>query len=162
MIPLKRTPGRPEAVDCALTRLEHSLHPWVAFLVVPVFGFANAGVSLSDISASALFAPVPLGVALGLFFGKQLGVSIFAWAAIRAGLANLPANATWRQFYGVAILCGIGFTMSLFIGLLAFPTAPELHDAIKLGVLAGSILSALLGAALLSSSSIKPKLDCNC
>jgi NhaA family Na+:H+ antiporter len=77
-------------------------------------------------------------------------------------LANLPANATWRQFYGVAILCGIGFTMSLFIGLLAFPTAPELHDAIKLGVLAGSILSALLGAALLSSSSIKPKLDCNC
>ena len=90
-----------------------------------------------------------LGIALGLFLGKQVGVFIFAWAAIRVNLANLPANASWRQLYGVAILCGIGFTMSLFIGLLAFPTSPELQDAVKIGVLAGSILSALLGTALL-------------
>jgi NhaA family Na+:H+ antiporter len=151
-IPLKRTPGRPEAADCALVRLEHTLQPWVAFLVVPVFGFANAGVSFSMSSASAFLSPVPLGTALGLFLGKQFGVAMFSWAAIRADLADLPAHASWHQFYGVATLCGIGFTMSLFIGLLAFPTSPGLQEGVKVGVLAGSILSALLGGALLMTA----------
>jgi len=132
-----------------LIRLEHALQPWVAFLVVPVFGFANAGVSFAGMNISTLLTPVPLGVALGLFLGKQVGVAMFAWAAIKAGLAELPAHASPRQFYGVAILCGIGFTMSLFIGLLAFPDSERLQDAVKIGVLAGSLLSAITGAAVL-------------
>jgi NhaA family Na+:H+ antiporter len=148
-IPLRRTPGRPEASECPLIRLEHGLQPWVAFAIVPIFGFANAGVSFAGLALPALLEPVPLGVALGLFVGKQIGVFVFAWAAIRMRLADLPANATWAQLYGVAILCGIGFTMSLFIGLLAFPSSAELQDAVKIGVLAGSAASALAGAALL-------------
>lgn len=148
-IPLRRTPGKPEASECALIRLEHALQPWVAYLIVPVFGFANAGVSFAGISPSALAQPVPLGIAAGLFLGKQLGVFAFAWGAIRLRLADVPANATWAQVYGVALLCGIGFTMSLFIGILAFPDAPTLQDEVKIGVLAGSVLSALAGAALL-------------
>ena len=152
-IPLRRTPGRPEAAESPLIRLEHALHPWVAFAVVPVFGFANAGVSFLGLSGSAFFGPVPLGIAAGLFLGKQLGIFAFAWAAIRANLADLPANATWAQVYGVAVLCGIGFTMSLFIGLLAFPTSAELQDATKVGVLAGSFASAAIGAALLTIAS---------
>jgi NhaA family Na+:H+ antiporter len=151
-IPLRRTPGRPEASECPLIRLEHGLQPWVAFAIVPIFGFANAGISLTGMALSTLLAPVPLGVALGLFVGKQVGVFAFAWAAIRMRLADLPANATWAQLYGVAILCGIGFTMSLFIGLLAFPNSAELQDAVKIGVLAGSAASALVGAALLLGS----------
>ncbi|WP_291852484.1 Na+/H+ antiporter NhaA [Bradyrhizobium sp.] len=148
-IPLTPTPGRPEGAACPLIRLEHALQPWSAFLIVPVFGFANAGVSFSGMSPAALLAPVPLGIALGLFVGKQLGVFAFAWGAIRFNLADLPAHATWAQFYGVALLCGIGFTMSLFIGLLAFPASEALQDGVKLGVLAGSVASALAGAALL-------------
>jgi NhaA family Na+:H+ antiporter len=151
-IPLRRTPGKPEAADCALIRLEHALQPWVAFLILPIFGFANAGVSFAGMDASVLLEPVPLGIALGLFLGKQLGVFGFAWGAIRAGVADLPAHASWLQFYGVALLCGIGFTMSLFIGLLAFPASPHLHDAVKIGVLAGSLASALAGAALLRAA----------
>jgi NhaA family Na+:H+ antiporter len=148
-IPLRASPGKPEDTTSPLHRLEHGLQPWVAFLIVPVFGFANAGVSFAGMSLASLLDPVPLGVALGLFIGKQLGVFAFSWAVIRAGLADLPAHATWTQFYGVALLCGIGFTMSLFIGLLAFPSSAELQDATKLGVLLGSILSAGIGAALL-------------
>jgi Na+:H+ antiporter, NhaA family len=148
-IPLRASPGKPEDQASLLHRLEHSLQPWVAFLIVPIFGFANAGVSFAGMSLASLLSPVPLGVALGLFVGKQVGVFTFSWAAIKLGLANLPANATWMQFYGVALLCGIGFTMSLFIGLLAFPTSADLQDATKLGVLLGSALSALIGAALL-------------
>jgi NhaA family Na+:H+ antiporter len=148
-VPLRSTPGRPEALDSPLHQLEHGLQPWVAFCIVPVFGFANAGVSFEGFDASTLLGPVPLGIALGLFLGKQLGVFAFAWAAIRAGLADLPANATWVQLYGVALLCGIGFTMSLFIGLLAFPASPDLTDATKIGVLAGSLASALAGTLLL-------------
>lgn len=156
-IPLRRTPARSEAAaESPLIRLEHALHPWVASAVVPVFGFANAGVSFLGLSAAALFGPVPLGIAAGLFLGKQLGIFTFAWAAIRANLADLPANATWAQLYGVAVLCGIGFTMSLFIGLLAFPTSAELQDAIKVGVLAGSFASAAIGAALLTMSQPEP------
>jgi Na+:H+ antiporter, NhaA family len=155
-IPIKPTPAHPEAEDSLLHRLEHGLHHWVAFLVVPVFGFANAGVSFSGMSASALLSPVPLGITLGLFLGKQIGVFGFSFVVIRAGWVNLPANATWKQFYGVCLLCGIGFTMSLFIGLLAFPTTPELQNAVKIGVLAGSLLSAIGGALLLRFSRPEP------
>jgi NhaA family Na+:H+ antiporter len=148
-IPLRVSPGKPEDVTSPLHHLEHGLQPWVAFLIIPIFGFANAGVSFAGMSFASVLNPVPLGVALGLFVGKQVGVSAFAWAAIRAGWADLPANATWMQFYGVALLCGIGFTMSLFIGFLAFPTAADLQEATKLGVLLGSAVSALTGAAVL-------------
>ncbi|MBC7767654.1 MAG: Na+/H+ antiporter NhaA, partial [Phycisphaerales bacterium] len=150
-IPLRPSPAAPESKDSPLHILEHGLSPWVAFLIVPIFGFANAGVSLAGFTPAALLDPVPLGVAAGLFIGKQLGVFGFAWAAIRFGLADLPAHATWRQFYGVAVLCGIGFTMSLFIGLLAF-TDVQLQDETKIGVLLGSVLSALLGWALIRTS----------
>ena len=155
-IPLRRTPARPEAAESPLIRLEHALQPWVAFAIVPIFGFANAGVSFAGMSPAALLSPVPLGIALGLFVGKQVGVFAFAWAAIRMRLADVPANASWAQLYGVAILCGIGFTMSLFIGLLAFPASPELQDAVKIGVLVGSVASALAGAALLLLAKVEP------
>jgi NhaA family Na+:H+ antiporter len=132
-----------------LHRLEHTLHGWVAFLVVPVFGFANAGVSFAGMSLASLLAPVPLGIALGLFAGKQIGVFGVAWLLIRLRLADKPDGATLVQLYGVALICGIGFTMSLFIGLLAFPASPVSQDAVKLGVLGGSVISALAGAAVL-------------
>lgn len=135
-----------------LHRLEHGLHPWVAFLIIPIFGFANAGVSFAGMSPASLLAPVPLGIAAGLFLGKQLGVFAFCWLAIRSGYAQLPRDANWVQLYGVALLCGIGFTMSLFIGALAFAGHPQMADATKVGVLAGSVLSALAGAALLYRS----------
>ena len=138
------------ARETPLVRLEHGLQPWVAYLVVPVFGFANAGVSFKGITPSALMAAVPLGIALGLFIGKQVGIFVFAWGAIRSKIAVMPANATKTQLYGVALLCGIGFTMSLFIGLLAFQSSPHLQDSVKLGVLCGSFLSAVAGALLLS------------
>ncbi len=131
-----------------LERLEHRLHPWVAFLIVPIFGFANAGVSFAGLSAQALLAPLPLGVAAGLFLGKQLGIFASVRLAVTLGLAQKPAGASWTQIYGVALLCGIGFTMSLFIGGLAFDD-PLLIDEVKIGVLGGSLLSALGGFALL-------------
>jgi NhaA family Na+:H+ antiporter len=148
-IPLRRSPSAPEDRASPLHRLEHGLQPWVAFLVVPIFGFANAGVSLAGLGFGDLAAPVPLGVAAGLFLGKQLGVFAAAALVIRLGWADLPAHASWRQLYGVAVLCGIGFTMSLFIGLLAFDDAGR-QDAAKLGVLTGSSLSAIVGALILS------------
>jgi NhaA family Na+:H+ antiporter len=148
-IPIDISPGRPDPADSPLHRLEHALHGWVALLIVPVFGFANAGVSFSGLSASALLGSVPLGIICGLFVGKQVGVFGFSFLAIRSGWVDLPANATWLQLYGVSLLCGIGFTMSLFIGLLAFPTRPELQDATKIGVLAGSLVSGAAGALLL-------------
>ncbi len=150
-IPLRKSPSAPDHADSPLHKLEHALSPWVAFAIVPIFGFANAGVSLTGVTPQTLLEPLPLGVALGLFVGKQIGVFACAWATIRLGLADLPANATWRQLYGVSLLCGIGFTMSLFIGLLAF-TDPMLQDETKIGVLAGSLLSALAGWALLAAS----------
>ena len=132
-----------------LLYLEEKMHPWVAFAVVPIFGFANAGVSLAGISARYLIDPVPLGVTLGLLLGKQLGVFGLAALAIRFGLAKLPQGCSWLQLYGIALLCGIGFTMSLFIGALAFPGAPHLVDEVKVGVLMGSVLCALLGVVVL-------------
>lgn len=142
--------GKPsESERSPLLRLEHGLMPWVAFAVVPIFGFANAGVSLSGITLENLVDPVPLGVALGLLLGKQAGIFIFASVAVRSGLARLPEGASWTQLYGVAALCGIGFTMSLFIGALAFPNSAHLVDEVKVGVLIGSIASALLGVVIL-------------
>jgi NhaA family Na+:H+ antiporter len=138
-----------KGAESPLRRLEHALHAWVAFLVVPVFGFANAGVSFAGMSVASLLAPLPLGIALGLFLGKQIGVFGVAWLLIRLRLAGRPENATFLQLYGVALICGIGFTMSLFIGLLAFPSSPVLQDAVKIGVLGGSLISALVGVAVL-------------
>ena len=148
-IPLTPSPARPDSAVSPLHRLEHGLHPWVAFLIIPIFGFANAGVSFAGLGPSTLGQAVPLGIMLGLFLGKQIGVFGFGWLAIRAGLAELPAKASWTQFYGIALLCGIGFTMSLFIGLLAFPASAALQDQTKIGVLAGSLLSGLCGWLLL-------------
>jgi NhaA family Na+:H+ antiporter len=149
VIPLRRSPGRPDDPASPLHVLEHVLQPWVAYLIVPVFGFANAGVSLSGLSWAALIAPVTLGTAAGLFIGKQAGVFLTAWTAVKLDWADCPEHASWAQVYGVSLLCGIGFTMSLFIGLLAFPSSPGLQDELKVGVLIGSGLSALFGAALL-------------
>ncbi|WP_265587258.1 Na+/H+ antiporter NhaA [Sphingomicrobium arenosum] len=139
--------GRGEAKS-PLRQLEHDIHPWVMFLIVPVFGFVAAGVELPS-NVDALFEPLPLGVMLGLFLGKQLGVFGAIWAACKLRLAARPRGTRWAQVYGAAILCGIGFTMSLFIGGLAFPGQPELVDAAKIGTLAGSLLSALVGYAVL-------------
>jgi NhaA family Na+:H+ antiporter len=145
-----------KGAESPLHRLEHGLHGWVAFGVVPVFGFANAGVSFAGMSLASLLAPVPLGIALGLFAGKQIGVFGVAWALIKLRLAVKPDGATLVQLYGVALICGIGFTMSLFIGLLAFPSSQALQDAVKLGVLGGSLISALAGAAVLVVAAKKP------
>ena len=143
-IPFRRTMGAPDAEDSALHRLEHGLAKPVAFFIVPLFGFANAGVSLDGVSLAAFVAPLPLGIALGLFVGKQLGIFGSVWAAVKFGVAVRPKDASWTQVYGVALLCGIGFTMSLFIGGLAFADTAQ-GDAVKIGVLMGSLLSALAG-----------------
>ncbi|WP_293799210.1 Na+/H+ antiporter NhaA [uncultured Bosea sp.] len=148
-IPLTPSPAKPDSASSPLHRLEHGLHPYVAFLIIPIFGFANAGVSFAGLGLATLGQSVPLGIMLGLFLGKQIGVFGFGWLAIRAGLADLPAKASWTQFYGIALLCGIGFTMSLFIGLLAFPASEALQDQTKIGVLAGSLLSGIGGWLLL-------------
>lgn len=131
-----------------LHRAEHGLHIWVAFLILPLFAFANAGVSLAGITLSDLLAPLPLGIALGLFLGKQIGVFCLSWIAVKLGLAKLPTGATWPQVYGIACLTGVGFTMSLFIGTLAFE-GDETLNAVRLGVLMGSIASGVLGFTLL-------------
>ncbi|HZW46341.1 MAG TPA: Na+/H+ antiporter NhaA [Microvirga sp.] len=149
-VPLQPDPKKTRAEDAPLHRLEHALHRPVAYGIIPIFGLANAGVSLSGLSLDSLLSPLPLGIAMGLFIGKQVGVFAFSWLAIHLGFADTPAGATRLQCYGVALLCGIGFTMSLFIGALAFPDSPELGDATKIGVLMGSALSALAGYALLS------------
>ena len=132
-----------------LHRLEHGLHKWAAFGVVPIFGFANAGVSLSGLSWETLLQPVTLGIAAGLFLGKQIGVFAATYLASASGITKPPRDASWLQVYGVSILCGVGFTMSLFIGLLAFPEEGAMTDAVKIGVLTGSLLSGALGAAVL-------------
>ncbi|WP_226662971.1 Na+/H+ antiporter NhaA [Alteriqipengyuania lutimaris] len=133
-----------------LERMEHFLHPWVAFLVIPIFGFANAGVSLGGLEFADLLAPLPLGIALGLLIGKQIGIFGFAFIAVKTGLARLPENVGWRQVHGVSLLAAIGFTMSLFIGNLAFDSAAQV-DAVKIGVLAGSVIAALAGFFLLKA-----------
>jgi NhaA family Na+:H+ antiporter len=121
-------------------------------LIVPIFGFANAGVSFAGMSWSALLAPVTLGVGLGLFLGKQCGVLLASWIAVTLNIAKRPHGASWTQVYGIALLCGIGFTMSLFIGSLAFPDDDLLLKQVKFGVLAGSLLSGAIGLAVLAMS----------
>jgi len=149
-IPLERSPGISHDLEHSpLHRLEHGLHKLVPFLVIPIFGFANAGVSLGGLSFAALVEPLTLGVAAGLVLGKLIGVFGSSALAIRFGLADLPVNAGWLHMLGISLLCGIGFTMSLFIGLLAFASDPALQDAVKVGILAGSLVAALLGAAVL-------------
>ncbi len=134
-----------------LRQLEHTLHPWVAYLILPLFALLNAGVGFSGAESDAVFGSVPLGIALGLFLGKQIGVFGMAWLLIRFGICRLPEGANWRQLYGVAVLTGIGFTMSLFIGGLAFE--PGTHDSdVRIGVLIGSIASALVGYVLLRAA----------
>lgn len=148
-IPMRTKEGEP----CPLRDLEHTLHPWVAYFIMPVFAFANAGVSLEGMSLSDLMGPIPAGVALGLFLGKQLGVFGFAWAAVRLRLARLPEGATWRSLYGTAILCGIGFTMSLFISTLAFDgSMSDAGVSSRLGILAGSFASAIFGYLIIRSA----------
>jgi len=149
-IPLHPKPKKTRAEDAPLHRLEQTLHIPVAYGILPIFGLANAGVPLAGLSPDTLLSPLPLGIAMGLFIGKQIGVYSFAYAAVHLGLAAMPAGASRLQCYGTALLCGVGFTMSLFIGGLAFPADPTLTDATKIGVLMGSVLSALAGYILLS------------
>lgn len=139
-------PGHPP-----LRRLEHSLHPWVAFGILPLFAFANAGVGLAGLSLRDLLQPIPLGIALGLVVGKQVGVFTFAWLAVKSGVARLPSGVKFSHIYGAAILCGIGFTMSLFIGMLAFENSAtgEVIVIDRLGILAGTLFSAIAGYAVL-------------
>lgn len=125
-IPIRITPGAPDAADSPLHRLEHALHPWSAYLIVPLFGFANAGVHLEGNLLSQIAQPLPLAVTLGLFLGKQAGIFGAIFGCVKLGLAPMPRGATWAQVHGLALLCGIGFTMSLFIGGLAFPARPSM------------------------------------
>jgi NhaA family Na+:H+ antiporter len=148
-IPIRLTPGAPDAPDSPLHRLENLLHPWSAYLIVPIFGFANAGVTIQGDLLAQLAAPLPAAVMVGLFAGKQLGIFGAVWMSVKLGIASLPRGATWLQVYGLALLCGIGFTMSLFIGALAFPGSPALAEEAKAGILAGSVLSAIAGFLVL-------------
>ena len=132
-----------------LLKIEHSISPYVAFGIMPLFAFANAGVSLDGLSFNILLDKVPLGIVLGLFLGKQLGVFLFSYVSIKLKIAQMPTNANWPNFYGVGILTGIGFTMSLFVGNLAFVENMQYIDGVKIGVLTGSLLSTLAGYFLI-------------
>jgi NhaA family Na+:H+ antiporter len=147
-IPIRKSPGAPDDAESPLHKLEHALSPWIAFVVVPLFGFANAGVSLGGLGAHVLGEPLVIAVAAGLFVGKQTGMLAAVALAVKFGWAQRPGGASWTQLYGVLLLAGIGFTMSLFIGGLAF-TDQRLIDEVKVGVLIGSILSGLAGYAVL-------------
>ncbi|GAB5489307.1 MAG: Na+/H+ antiporter NhaA [Parasphingorhabdus sp.] len=148
-IPIVITPTSPDAENSPLHIMEHGIAPWSAFLIIPIFGFANAGVSLEGMGMDQIFAPLPLGIAAGLFFGKQVGIFASVWLAVKTGFAGRLGGASWLQVYGVATLCGIGFTMSLFIGALAFPGNELLIEEAKIGVLMGSFLSAVVGYCIL-------------
>ncbi len=149
-------PHRKKEKDFSLLiKLEHAISPYVAFGIMPLFAFANAGVSLQGISLSSLLDKVPLGILLGLFIGKQLGVFIFSYVSIKLKFAQMPNNSNWLNFYGVGILTGIGFTMSLFVGNLAFVDNNQFIDGVKIGVLSGSLLSTIFGYFLLSLTSRK-------
>jgi len=143
-IPLRTGDGQPP-----LKRLEHALQPWSSFLIVPAFGFANAGIAFGGMVAADVISPLPVGIMLGLFLGKQIGIFATIRGLVTFRLAEAPKNASWTQVYGMAVLCGIGFTMSLFIGGLAFAGAPHAMDAVKVGVFAGSILSGVAGWMIL-------------
>ena len=138
-----------------LTKIEHGISPYVAFGIMPLFALANAGVSFDGINFSSLLEPVPLGILVGLFIGKQLGVFIFSYISIKLKIAQMPNNSNWLNFYGVGILTGIGFTMSLFVGNLAFVENVDYIDGVKIGVLSGSLLSTIFGYFLLLFTSKK-------
>ena len=138
-----------------LIKLEHAISPYVAFLIMPIFAFANAGVSLAGLSLSSLLEPVPLGILLGLFIGKQVGVMVSSYLAVKLGAAQMPDNSSWLSLYGISILTGVGFTMSLFVGNLAFAGSIHYMDGVKIGVLSGSLLSTIFGYFLLLYASKK-------
>lgn len=149
LIPIVPTPGEPEAPHSPLHRLEHALHPWVAFGIVPLFALANAGVYLGGAGRSLFAEPLMIAIAAGLFIGKQVGIFGGIWGAVRLGIAPRPGGTTWMQIYGMSLLAGIGFTMSLFIGTLAFPGDAVLIANVKIGVLVGSVASAAAGSIVL-------------
>jgi NhaA family Na+:H+ antiporter len=140
-----------EAVTPPLLRIEHGLHPWVAFVIMPIFALANAGVVFGDGLMEALRNPVAYGIAIGLFFGNQIGITLMTWIPVKLGIGTLPTGMTWRQVHALSALAGIGFTMSLFIAGLAFED-PALHHAAKVGILLGSVVSGVVGLALVRST----------
>jgi len=150
-IPMHRKDG-----NSMLEQLEHGLVPWNAYAIVPIFGFANAGVNLADIGLKNLFDPLPLAVAGGLVVGKQVGIFTCILVAAKLGIAKPPKGASWPEIWGVSVLCGIGFTMSLFIGELAFPAYPLLKEEAKIGILLGSMISAILGYVILRMTTTHP------
>ena len=159
-LPLDATGGTTRPKDEAnspLLRLEHALYRVVPFMIIPIFGFANAGLSFEGIGVDQILAPLTFGVAGGLLVGKLIGVFGSALLVVKLGIARLPSGANWQQMFGIAALCGIGFTMSLFIGLLAFARDPILQDEVKIGILAGSFIAGILGAVILASVP-RPKL----
>ncbi|MDJ0641522.1 MAG: Na+/H+ antiporter NhaA [Erythrobacter sp.] len=155
-IPLQRPDG-----NSMLERLEHGLAPWSAYLVVPVFGFANAGVSFAGMGVEALLDPLPYAIAAGLVVGKQVGIFSTVYVVDKIGFAARPAGASWPEIWGVSILCGIGFTMSLFIGGLAFPNTPLLIEEAKIGILTGSAISAVLGFVILRMTTVHTPEECD-
>ena len=149
-IPLDRS--QPDEESPA-ERVLHALHPWIIYAIVPLFAFANAGVALGGLSHEDILHPVPVGIALGLFLGKQIGIFSFAWLLVKSGVAQLPERTSWLQLYGASVICGIGFTMSLFISSLAFSDhGASLQMVDRLGILAGSMLSAVLGYLILRNA----------
>ena len=155
-IPMRRRDG-----NSMLENLEHGLAPWSAYLIVPIFGFANAGVSLQGLGVEALLDPLPYAIAAGLVVGKQLGIFSAVWITVKTGFAEKPDNSSWAEIYGVAVLCGIGFTMSLFIGGLAFPGNQLLIDEAKIGILTGSAISAIMGYIVLRLTTVHTAEECD-
>ncbi len=145
------------ATSSPLERLKHGLHPWVTFGILPLFAFANAGVALTGLTAAQVFQPVPLGIALGLIVGKPMGIVGAVALAVRSGLGRLPDGASWQQLAATSVIAGIGFTMSLFIGMLAFPD-PAYAVPLRIGVLVGSLVSAVTGYVLLRMATVPPKI----
>ncbi|MDY7098167.1 MAG: Na+/H+ antiporter NhaA [Pseudomonadota bacterium] len=155
-IPLKSADGKP-----MLDKMEHGLAPWSSYLIVPIFGFANAGVAMKGMGAEALLDPLPLAVAAGLVMGKQIGIFSTVWLADKIGFAPRPQKASWAEIWGVSVLCGIGFTMSIFIGGLAFPDQALYVEEAKIGILLGSAISAVLGYIILLMTTEHSPEDCD-